>query len=100
MVTAAYGSGRVPQVRQSVPGPKKTGEAHRTLSASSETVPSLRKKPVGQQAKKHSKKPFSAQVRWGEPGAPVQNHGLRLGANDDWLACGWLSAAAPRAEGR
>jgi hypothetical protein len=61
--------GRVPQVRTSVPGKKKTGAkpAKAFISRSRFSYPwseSIRKKP------------FSTQVRWCEPGAPVQ--GSRL----------------------
>jgi hypothetical protein len=49
----------VPQVRQSVPGPNKTGEAHHSF---------LLINPLKAIETYH----FSAHVRWGERGAPVQ----------------------------
>src|SRR5580658_2579220 len=57
--------GRVPQVRQSVPGPKKTGEAHHSFHFIEQRI-------QGGAWKSNRKISFSTQVRLGEPGAPVQ----------------------------
>jgi hypothetical protein len=63
----------VPHVRVSERGLKTTGAARTIASLSLVHQHPLRKSSgVGQQAKSIRKNPFSAQVRFGEPGAPVQ----------------------------
>jgi len=59
--------GRVPQVRQSVPGLKKTGEAHNSFHSVASKSRAGARKSIRNIS-------FSAQVRFGEPGFPVTQH--------------------------
>jgi len=63
--------GRVPHVRTSVHGLKKTGEAL-------ERPHSIEKKFQGEARKSSRKISSSAQVRFGEPDAPVPPFGVLL----------------------